>query len=175
MLTNDEWVLDTVSGYHIQFDQKPFQRVIPKETSFNEEQHEIVDNEVKKLHSIGAIVPCCHEKDEYISTIFIVPKPNGKFRPVINLRFLNHFVHYDHFKQGTFKVVLDLLQKDDYMTSVDMEQAYVSISIRESHQKYLKFSWNQVLYKLTCLGFGLKSAPFGFTKVLKAVFTWFRQ
>ena len=120
-------------------------------------------------------MPSSSEKNEFISTIFIVPKPNGKFRLIINLRYLNEFIHYDHFKQETFKVVLDLLQKNDFMTSVDMEQAYFSIPMHENYQKYLKFVWNGKLYKFTCLCFGLKSASFVFTKVLKPIFTWFRQ
>ena len=123
----------------------------------------------------GAIVESVSEPDEFISTIFIVPKPNGKFRPVINLRYLNEFVHYDHFKQETFKVVLDLLQKNDFLTSVDLQDAYFSIPVHEQDQKYLKFTWNGSLYKFICVCFGLKSAPFLFTKVLKAVFAWFRQ
>ena len=78
---------------------------------------------MKELLKKGAIVESVSEPDEFISTIFIVPKPNGKFRPVINLRYLNEFVHYDHFKQETFKVVLDLLQKNDFLTSVDLQDA----------------------------------------------------
>ena len=130
---------------------------------------------MKELLKKGAIVESVSEPDEFISTIFIVPKPNGKFRPVINLRYLNEFVHYDYFKQETFKVVLDLLQKNDFLTSVDLQDAYFSIPVHEQDQKYLKFTWNGSLYKFICVCFGLKSAPFLFTKVLKAVFAWFRQ
>ena len=84
-----------------------------------------------------------------------MPKANGKYRPVINLRHLNKFVHYDHFKQETFKVVLDLLQENDFMSSVDMADAYFSISIHPDFQKYLKFIWNGKLYKFICCCFGL--------------------
>ena len=38
-----------------------------------------------------------------------------------------------------------------------------------------RHTWNGSLYKFICVCFGLKSAPFLFTKVLKAVFAWFRQ
>ena len=44
----------------------------------------------KKLQmnfGIGAIVPSESEPDKSISTAYIVQKPNGKFRPVINLRY----------------------------------------------------------------------------------------
>ena len=123
----------------------------------------------------GAIVPCESEPGEFISTIFIVPKPNGKFRPVINLRYLNEFIHYEHFKQETFSVVLELLQENDFLTSVDLENAYFSIPMSEKSQKYLKFVWNGTLYKFCCLCFGITCAPFLFTKILKPVYAWFRQ
>ena len=123
----------------------------------------------------GAIVPCESEPGEFISTLFIVPKPNGKFRPVINLRYLNEFIHYDHFKQETFSMVLDLLQEGDFMTSVDLQDAYFSVPIHKDDQKYLKFSWNGVLYKFICVCFGIKSAPFLFTKLLKPLYARFRQ
>lgn len=125
--------------------------------------------------SKGAIICSEPETGEFISTIFIVPKKNGKFRPVINLKYLNEFVHYDHFKQETFKIVLDLLQEGDFLTSIDLSDAYFSIPIHPDFQKYLKFYWKGVLYKFVCLPFGLKSAPFVFTKVLKPVYAWFRQ
>ena len=95
------------------FDEQPFQYRIPNEFPFNEEQWVIVDQEVQELLRKGAIIPCKSEPGEFISTLFIVPKPNGKFRPVISLRYLNGFVHYDHFKQETFSMVLDLLQEGD--------------------------------------------------------------
>ena len=40
------------------------------------------DNEVKELLKRGAIVESASESDKFISTIFIVPKHNGKFRLV---------------------------------------------------------------------------------------------
>ena len=174
-LTSDKWVLDTVSGYRIVFDKQPIQKRVPLEIPFISEQRKIVEEEIKTLIDIGAIVETIHEPNEFISTLFIVPKPNGKYRPVINLKFLNEFVQYNHFKQETFKVVLDLLQKDDFLTSVDMEQAYFHIPIHAESQKFLKFYWNGHLYKFVCLCFGLASAPYVFTKVLKPVFSYFRQ
>ena len=135
----------------------------------------IVDNEVQEFLKKGAIVPSVSEPGEFISNLFIVPKPCGKYRPVINLRHLNKFVHYDHFKQETFKVVLDLLQRNDFLTSIDLTDIYFSISVHSEDPKFLKFFWNGRMYKFVCVCFGLKSAPFLFTKVLKPVYAWFRQ
>ena len=105
-ITNDPWVLQAITGYRIEFDEQPVQHHIPNEIPFNQEQWAIVGNEVKELLRIGAIVPSESEPNEFISTIFIVPKPNGKFRPIINLRYLNEFIHYEHFKQQKYTLFI---------------------------------------------------------------------
>lgn len=164
-----------VSGYEIEFNSYPVQKHIPNEIPFSEEQRKIVDAEVENLLSLGAIVPSKNEPGEFISTIFIVPKSNGKFSLVINLRFLNYYVRYEHFKQETFAIVLDLIQRHDYFNSIDMKNAYFSIFISENYQKLLKFYWRGQLYKFVCAPFGLSSLPRLFTKLLKPIFAWFRQ
>ena len=106
------------------------------------------------LYQKGAIVPSSREKDEFIATLSIVPKPNGKFRPAIHLGCRNEFVHYDHFKQETYKVVLDLIQPGDYFTSVDLYKAYFSIPNTHSISKVLEVQLEQIAVSV-CLPFGL--------------------
>ena len=142
---------------------------------FSGDQFLLVDNEVQELLSKGATVPSESKYGEFISTLFVVPKKNGKFRPVINLRYLNQFVHYDQFKKQTFKLILNLIKENDFFMSIDMSDAYFSVPIDDNYQKYLKFSWKGILYKFVCLLFGLKSSPYVFTKILKPVCAWFRQ
>ncbi|MCG7879115.1 MAG: reverse transcriptase domain-containing protein [Candidatus Thiodiazotropha endolucinida] len=175
LYTNDPWILQTVAGYHIEFDSCPIQFSVPKEISFSESQKDLVSKEIQCLLEKGAIVPSCDEIDQFISNIFIVPKPNGKFRPVINLRELNYFVTYKHFKQETFPVVLDMIQQYDFFTKLDLSDAYFSIGIDPFFQKFLKFHWQGQLFKFLCLPFGLSSAPRVYTKVLKPIYKWFRQ
>jgi hypothetical protein len=38
------------------------------------------------LHEKKGIVSSFPEEGDFISNIFIMPKPNGKFRPIINLK-----------------------------------------------------------------------------------------
>ena len=132
LYTSDPWILQTVSGYQIDFDSCPVQQHIPREIPFSDNEKMLVDIEIQTLLKKGAIVPSFHEEGQFISTIFIVPKPNGKFRPVINLKYLNYFVTYEHFKQETFSVVLELIQKNDFFTSIDLKDAYFSIPVLKS-------------------------------------------
>lgn len=173
--TDDPFILQTVSGYCIEFDSKPIQFWTPQQINFSPEQKCIVDNEITELLSKGAIELSRFEKDQFISNIFIVPKPNGKFRPVINLRYLNYFVHYEHFKQETFRIVLNLIQEDDFFTSIDLQEAYFAVPIHQEYKKYLKFFWDGQLFQFNCLPFGIASAPRIFTKLLKPIYAWFRQ
>jgi hypothetical protein len=60
-----------------------------------------------------AIVKTEFSSDKFIFNIFLEQKKNGKLLPVINLRKLNQYVEYHHFKQENLKIVLDLIQKND--------------------------------------------------------------
>ena len=51
----------------------------------------------------------------------------------------------------------------------NLKDAYLSVTMWEQHRKYLRFVWNDQLYKFQCLPFGLCSAPRVFTKLLKPV------
>ena len=78
------YILSAIEGYELEFDSFPVKLQVPNEIPFSQEEQNIVSEEVKNLLSKAAIVPSDDELGQFISTIFIVPKPNGKFRPVIN-------------------------------------------------------------------------------------------
>ena len=84
--TNDPYILSAIKGYELEFDSEPIQYQVPSEIQFNKEEQIIVSEEVKSLLCKGAIIPTDNEPGQFISNLFIVPKPNGKFRPVINLK-----------------------------------------------------------------------------------------
>ena len=159
-ITSDQWILDTIKyGYKIEFDSVPPEYSNYNEIDFSQEKAELIDLEVEKLLKKGVIERVKPTPGQFISTIFVVPKKDGSLRPVINLRKLNEFVSYHHFKQENLKFVLDIIQKNDYLTSIDLTDAYFSISIHEEFRKYLRFSWRNKLYEFKVLCFGLASAP----------------
>lgn len=50
----------------------------------------------------------------------------------MNLNPLNVFIEKRHFKMEGVQMVKDLLRKDDYMASIDLKDAYLSVS--EEHR-----------------------------------------
>jgi hypothetical protein len=54
------------------------------------------------------------KKRKFLSTIFVRPKKNGEFRVILNLKKLNKFIPYQHFKMDTFESAVYLVSKDSF-------------------------------------------------------------
>ena len=174
-ITSDRWILQIIMGVNIEFTSTPFQAIAPSENTFSKVESEAIDLELHKLLQKVVICQFPHEPGEYISQIFIRPKKDGTYRLILNLKKLNKFVRYHHFKMETIHTATDLIKGNCYMASIDLRDAYYSVPLCKEHQKYLKFSWINILYKFTCLPNGLASAPRIFTKLLKPVYATLRS
>ena len=170
-ITSDPQVLKIVKGVEIEFAPglSPQQHNV-RASLFNQKQQAIVTKEIETLISKGVIVQSSHEPGEFISPIFIRPKPDDTYRMILNLRGFNEFVQYHHFKMDTLEAAVNLMKPGCFMASIDLKDAYYTVAISKAHQKYLKFIFNNNLYQYTCLPNGLSSAPRIFTKLLKPVY-----
>ena len=142
---------------------------LPKSVCCSVELSNLMDLEIKRLLSLGAIVVSEHEPGEFISEVFPVPKPNGNIRLILNLKALNKFVTYEHFKMEHLDYVTDLVFKNDVMASIDRSDAYFSVPIHPSHWRYLKFQWRGRLLAYKVLVFGLTCSPRVFTRICKPI------
>ena len=84
-------------GYQLEFNSFPVQFAV-RETKFNKNEGEIMDIELQKLIDKGVIEETEHSEGEYISTVFLRPKKDGKYRLILNLKQLNEHIEYCHFK-----------------------------------------------------------------------------
>jgi hypothetical protein len=106
-------------------------------------------------------IPC------FTSTLFMIPKKTGDLRPVIDLRSLNQYVRYQHFKMENLDLVKSLVRRNDYMVSIDLNQAFYHVPLAPSQKPFFAFDFLGKRYCFRCLPFGLTSSPRIFTKVLK--------
>ena len=88
------------------------------------------------------IVCTQHEPGEFISSVFICCKKDGANRMILNLKDLNQHVQYYHFKMETLIDAIRLMTPNCFMGSVDLKDAYYSVPIAKTHQKFLKFKWD---------------------------------
>lgn len=61
------------------------------------------------------------------------------------------------------------------MATIDLKDAYFLVPIDKESRKYLRFIFNNELYEFKCLPFGLSTAPFVFTKIMKPVVGYLRS
>ena len=136
----------------------------------------IFDAEIAKLVSKEVLQITTRVPDCFILNTLIRPKKDGAFRMILNLKPLNKFVDYHHFKMDTFRTALKLIRPGCFMASVDLKDAYYATPIAEEDRKLrLMLQWKGKYYQFTCLPNGLPSAPRIFTKILKAVYTRLRS
>ena len=105
----------------------------------------------------------------FYNRLFLVPKSNHRWRPILDLSHLNLFLKPGTFKMETPETIRLSLQRGEWVTSLDFSDAYFHIPISQRSRKYLRFFLGKKAYQFTALPFGLATAPLEFTKVVKEV------
>ena len=148
-------ILD-VRGVTIDFITKPTQRFVPNLYKFNPLEIKIIYEQMACFLERGVIERATHSNGECISNIFIRPKKDGSYRLILNLKQLNESVEYHHFKMENLRNAITLMTPNCFMASIDLKDAYYSVSVNKNHRKYLRFIWKHQLFQFTCLPNGLK-------------------
>ena len=80
---------------------------------------------------MGAIEKTESSKDQFISCYFLVPKPDGSSRFILNLAKFNEFVNIEHLKLEDIRTAINLLERGDFMCSLDLNDALMEDKIQE--------------------------------------------
>ena len=105
----------------------------------------------------------------YYSRLFLVPKPMKRWRPVIDLSMLNNHLHVLTFKMETAESIRKSIRKGEWVTSIDLTDAYFHVPIHPQSQKYLRFQTKKGIFQFRALPFGVATAPLEFTHIVKEV------
>jgi len=169
-ITSDESILDMVEHFHIKFiDNVNPVKTFCQANRFSSNESDQIDHEIQELLSMKVITQVEHDPNEFISPIFTVPKKDGTCRLILNLKDLNQFIEYHHFKMDTLESVLKLVTPGCYFASVDLRHAYYSVPIAPEHKVKLRFIFKSKIYQFECLPNGISSAPISFTRLLKQI------
>jgi hypothetical protein len=136
----------------------------------NQEQRALLRQEINSLLAKRAIEPAARSLG-FMSSMFVIPKWNGGYRPVFNLKALNQHVIAPHFKMETIQQVTQLIQRNDYLTSIDITDAFLHILVHRNSRKYLRFHWEGESFQFRTTPFGLSVVPWVFTRLTKPVLT----
>ena len=135
---------------------------------------------------VDAEIASCLEKS-YIQEVDHIPfccnpltvAEGKKLRLVLDLRHVNPYLQKKKFRYEDIDTVSDILNPNDYFTMFDLVSAYYHISIHPEFYEYLGFEWtfrdgSTRYFTYTVLVFGLSTAGYVFTKVVRALLTHFR-
>ena len=124
---------------------------------------------VRKL----SIKPCI------CSPLSVVSSSSGKLRLVVNLRHLNQFLKKEKFKYEDLRVAVLMFEEGDFLFKFDLKSGYHHLDIFEEHQQYLGFAWEfegKIQYfAFTVLPFGLATACYAFTKLMRPMVKHWRS
>lgn len=174
-ISHDPWILDTVLGCKVDLSSNPHQNREPHAPSLEADKAEALNMELEKLQDKEAIEPTSQGPLTYVSPMFVVPKSDGSWRPVINLQHLNKHVRTEHFKMESIRSAKGLIQRGDWMAKLDLKDAYLAVPLLPAHRSLFSFNWKGKLWRFKTLPFGLSSAPLIFNKLMKPVVALMRK
>lgn len=137
------------------------------------QQLEVVVRQLLDKQAIEPVQDC--STPGFYSRLFVVPKATGGVRPIIDLSALNRYVDAPHFQMETADSIRSAIQPGEWITSIDISDAYFHIPLAPAVRHYFRFVVSDRVYQFRALPFGLSSAPREFTLVLRPVLQRLRQ
>ena len=120
-------------GYNIEFKEIQFNKNYLTKCLFLETRNNFFLVEVGKLMGKGAMRRASFDPNQFLPNQFTISKKGDELRPVINLKPLNHFVEYHHFKmEGLSSLLVSMI-------TMDLRDAFLSVPTHADHSKYLLF------------------------------------
>ena len=178
-ICRDKQILRDISDAKIPFVenaqivQKP--NMIPRQIKMNKVAMEFVDNEVKKLLKMECITGISGPLlNRLTSNIFLVPKKDGCYRLILNLKPLNKFLKYQKLKMDNIENLIKMLRPLDWLSSVDIKSAYLYIPMSRSYFPFLQFRWKNRLFFYNSLPFSIAIGPILFVRVTKGIMNYLR-
>ncbi|VDI40423.1 Hypothetical predicted protein, partial [Mytilus galloprovincialis] len=142
LITSDKWVLSILRrGLELQFLEQPPLSPVPINLSVTKDsqKNQLLQNEVNILIQKGGLEevnPPFHLG--FYSRLFLVPKKNGKMRPVLDLSVLNQYLVVPHFKMETNRSIRSTIHLGTWTTSLDLMDAYFHIPISHKFRHFLR-------------------------------------
>ena len=139
----DRFVTKVVKeGYKIDFISQPRLPMNYGNPPTDPEGQAVLDKEVSSMQAKGVIRQIDGNPDGAVSPFFARPKAKpGQWRPILSMKKVNKFVRYVKFKMTTVKDIKSWMQKDFYLTSLDLSDAYFSIPLHATVFKFVRFVW----------------------------------
>ena len=165
------FILDTIEfGYKLPLLQIPPPFVATNNNSALQES-KFVESAISELLSLECITEV-FAPPAVINPLSVSIQKSGKNRLILDLRHVNQYLFKSKFRCEDVSIAREVLNPGDFMFSFDLKSGYHHVEIFPEHRQYLSFSWIfssgvTRYFQFSVLAFGLSSAPYLFTKLLK--------
>ena len=133
-----------------------------------------LEAEVASLVEKGAVERLSSAPAGFYGRLFTVPKVTGGYRPVLDLSPLNAHLKHIPFRMESPSSFREALRPGDWVTSIDLKDAYFHIPIAQGCRKWLRFIWKGSPFQFRALPFGLSQAPWIFTTMVRELCRYVR-
>lgn len=125
---------------------------------------EVMWKAVDKMLSEGIIEP---SGSDWASAVVMVKKPNNEHRFCVDYRAVNAVTKKDAYPLPNMAGILDELRQANYLTTLDLSQAYWQIPLSEESKPITTFTVpGRGLFQFTRMPYGLTNAPATFQRAL---------
>ena len=122
---------------------------------------------MNQLLEDGVIEPSC---SHYSSPMFLVPKPGGEFRAVVDFRLLKKRIAIKSVPLPDIHSAFHWFSRAEYFTTLDLNQAYHQIPLAPASKILTAFCTDWNLYQFKRIPFGLATGAQVLTRLLDRVF-----
>ena len=164
-------ILDVIeNGYRIPFLDNPPGIFLNNNRSARD-HGDFVTKAIMELLNTGRVKEV--QTPPHVVNPLSVSSKNGKERLILDLRHVNKYVFKQKIKFDDWKTMEHFLSEGGYVFSFDIKQGYHHVDMHPDSVPYLGFAWeiDGVLryFVFLVLPFGLTSAPFIFTKIVRVL------
>ncbi|XP_053326251.1 uncharacterized protein K02A2.6-like [Spea bombifrons] len=125
--------------------------------------------ELDRMESMGVIAKI-DEPTEWVNSLVIVDKKNGKLRICLDPRDLNKAIKREHFKLPTREEIMSQFANAKYFSKLDASSGFWQLKLDEDSSKLCTFNSPYARYRFLRLPFGIASAPEVYHKTIHMLY-----
>ena len=169
----NQYILNIIDqGYRLPFKTLPVNISLDNNRSAKDNKS-FVSDEIDKLLMKGCISRV--ELKPHVVNPLTVAGNKTKLRLVLDCRHINPHLYQFKYKYEDATVARQMFYKGDFLFSYDLKSAYHHIMMHPMDITYLGFQWKSKFYVFKVLCFGLATAGFIFSKVLRELIKYWRS
>ncbi|KAA6375332.1 MAG: hypothetical protein EZS28_029142, partial [Streblomastix strix] len=133
------------TGFYLRFKDQNSQQKLEENKMIipfrgTQEEKKAYQEMLKEELEEGIVVPIQQDQVKWWNHTFLIKKPNGTWRKILDASKLNKEIEKLHFKMHGLEEVQYLANQMDYATSLDLKSAFHHITVSPNSIPYLAFN-----------------------------------